>query len=181
MSISDIVATMGVLIIQGNKVLEVAIPLTAAQLDQLHSFIGNGTPDAWGSFLGVEEAGGGEADSRARQAEKPSRSDGNALLSELMPLLEPKVGRREYQELVPQFASRNEYHQLVKPRRIACLRTLVRQHRPGVIICHGKALWGKNQRLFAGGAFEPVGAFQAASMEDTLVILTGHFSAAPET
>lgn len=228
----DIVAAIGVLNIQGNKVLEVTIPLTDAQLDHLLNFIGYGTLDASIWFLGMEEAGGGEANIRTRlrfrpvednaqahkmlgvtnlhwgkrkiqrtwrgmcaimlrlggqeptrenirtyQAEKLGRFDGNTLLTELMPIPKPKVSRWDYQELMPQFASREEYYQLVKPRRIAYLGALVRQHGPEVVICYGKAFWGDYQHLFEGSAFEPQGPFQTASMEDTRVILTGHFSA----
>jgi hypothetical protein len=78
---------------------------------------------------------------RNYQAEKLGRFDGNTLLTELMPIPKPKVKRWDYSELIPQFASREEYYRTVKPRRI-------KEHRPKVAVCYGKAFWGDYRQLF---------------------------------
>ena len=46
---------------------------------------------------------------RKYQAEKLGRSSGDTLLTELMPIPKPKVKLWDYDELIPQFASREEY------------------------------------------------------------------------
>jgi hypothetical protein len=208
------------------------ILLTDAELDRLLNFIGYGTlkADVW--FLGMEEAGGGEANIRTRlqfrevednaaahkmlgvtnlhwgkrkiqrtwrgmcyimlrlegkepttdnirsyQAERLGRFSGNTLLAELMPIPKPKVKRWDYEELIPQFASREEYYETIKPRRVAYLKGLIEEHRPNVVICYGKAFWGDFQELFGGQRFSEDGQFRTAVTEDTQVIFTDHFTA----
>jgi hypothetical protein len=114
---------------------------------------------------------------RTYQAEKLGRFNGNTLLTELMPIPKPKVKRWGYDELIPQFATREEYYRVVKPRRIEYLRALLTEHRPNVVVCYGKAFWGDYRQLFEGTVFEQEGQFQTAAFDDTQVILTGHFAA----
>ena len=114
---------------------------------------------------------------RSYQAEKLGRFGGNTLLTELMPLPKPKVKRWDYEELIPQFASREEYYRVVKPRRIGYLRALITEHRPRVVVCYGKAFWSDYRELFEGSTFEQEGLFQTAAFDNTLVVLTGHFAA----
>jgi hypothetical protein len=201
------------------------------ELNHLLNFIGYGTLDADVWFLGMEEAGGGEANLRTRlkfrevednaeahrmlgvttlhwgkrkiqrtwrgmcyimlrlegkeptrenirsyQAEKLGRFGGNTLLVELMPIPKPKVWQWGYEELIPQFASREEYYATIKPRRVKYLRGLIDEHRPEVVICYGKAFWADFQELFAGNSFSEDGQFRTMVAGDTQVILTSHFT-----
>jgi len=114
---------------------------------------------------------------RRYQAEKIGRDGGNTLLTELMPIPKPKVKRWGYEELIPQFKSREEYYRIVKPRRIECLRGLIAEHRPKVVICYGKAFWVDFRELFHGHEFVEEGVFQRALAGETLVLLTVHFTA----
>ncbi len=114
---------------------------------------------------------------RTYQAEKLGRFGGKTLLTELMPIPKPKVKHWDHNELIPQFASREEYYQVVKPRRIRYLRALVREHRPKVVVCYGKAFWSDYRELFEGSEFEQEGQFQTAALDNTLAILAGHFAA----
>jgi len=114
---------------------------------------------------------------RTYQAEKLGRFDGNTLLTELMPIPKPKVKHWDYDELIPQFACREEYYRIVKPRRINYLGALVTEHRPKVVVCYGKAFWSDYWELFQGSEFMQAGQFQTAVFDETLVILTGHFAA----
>ena len=94
-----------------------------------------------------------------------------------MPIPKPKVHRWGYEELIPQFASREYYYRVVKPRRIELLRGLIEEHEPGVIIGYGKAFWRDYRELFEGSEFKEEGQFQTAVFRETLIVLTGHFSA----
>lgn len=114
---------------------------------------------------------------RTYQAEKLGRYGGNTLLTELMPIPKPKVRRWDYDELIPQFDSREDYYQTVKPRRIEYLRGLVEKHRPKVVIGYGKGFWSDYRQLFAGHDFSDEDGFQTAVADETLVILTAHFTA----
>jgi len=114
---------------------------------------------------------------RNYQAEKLGRFGGNTLLTELMPIPKPKVKRWDYTELIPQFASKEDYYRTVKPRRIKYLQALIKKHRPRVIVCYGKAFWGDYRQLFEGGAFKQECQFQTTAFENMLVVLTSHFAA----
>jgi hypothetical protein len=93
-------------------------------------------------MLRLEDQEPTRENTRTYQAEKLGRFGGNTLLTELMPIPKPKVKRWDYEELIPQFASREEYYRVVKPRRIRNLRALLTEHRPKVVVCYGKAFWG---------------------------------------
>jgi hypothetical protein len=93
-----------------------------------------------------------------------------------MPIPKPKVTKWGYEEFIPQYSSREEYYQVVKPKRIRLLRRLLEEHRPKAIIAYGKAFWHDYQELFAGSEFERDGPFLRASLGETLVLLTGHFA-----
>lgn len=206
--------------------------LADAELEHLLDFVGYGSleSDVW--FLGMEEAGGGEANIRTRlkfqtvednanahkllgisklhwgkrviqrtwrgmcyimlrlenkepsrenirnyQAEQLGRIQGNTLLTELMPIPKPKVSRWGYENLIPQFSSRDEYYQQIKPRRVDYLRQLIQEHCPPVVIGYGKAFWPSYKELFPYHAFEKEEVFEVAINQETLVILTGHFTA----
>jgi hypothetical protein len=114
---------------------------------------------------------------RNYQAEKLGRYGGNTLLAELMPIPKPKIERWDYEELIPQFASRKEYYETIKPWRVKYLRGLIEEHRPKIVICYGKTFWGYFQELFEGQKFSEDGRFRTAETEKTQVILTDHFSA----
>lgn len=113
---------------------------------------------------------------RRYQAEKLGRPGGNTLLTELMPIPEPKIYRRGYEDLIPQFRSRAEYCQVVKPRRIKLLRGLIEENDPQAIVCYGKGFWNDFRELFKGSEFMETGSFQTAIFGHSLVILAPHFT-----
>ncbi len=206
--------------------------LTDSELAHLLDFVGYGSLDADVWFLGMEEAGGGEANIRARldfqtvednaeahkrlgitkhhwgkrtiqrtwwgmcyvmlrlEDEEPSRENirqyqaewlgrkhGNTLLTELMPIPKPAVSQWGYEQLMPQYDSRQDYYEQVEPRRVRYLRQLIKEHRPKVIIGYGKAYWPQYKELFPHHAFARNDQFEVANTHETLVILTGHFTA----
>ena len=114
---------------------------------------------------------------RNYQSEKLGRYSGNTLLTELMPIPKPKVHQWDYEDLIPQFGSREEYYRVVKPRRIELLRGLIEENKPRVVVGYGKGFWAEYRELLRGIVFIQEGQFQMAVFGDTLVILTGHFAA----
>lgn len=114
---------------------------------------------------------------RKYQAESLGRFHGNTLLTELMPIPKPKISRWDYDELLPQFFSRRDYYQQIKPQRIIYLRELIAKHRPKVIIGYGKGFWSDYKQLFPQLNFEQNGNFEIAFDGKMAVILTDHFTA----
>jgi len=114
---------------------------------------------------------------RTYQAENLGRYEGTTLLTELMPIPKPKVHKWSYKELIPQFSSREDYYQTVKPRRIDFLRDLIEKHKPKVVIGYGKSFWADYRELFIGYDFNQEGQFQTGVFNDSLVIMTPHFTA----
>lgn len=207
-------------------------PLSNEELNHLLKFVGYGRPDADIWFLGMEEAGGGEENIRARldfrqiednaeahkiigitkhhfgkrtiqrtwrgmcyvmlrlegiepttenirnyQAEKLGRFDGNTLLYELMPIPKPKISHWGYEELIPQFTSREGYYTKIKPYRIKLLKELSIKHEPKAIVAYGKGYWPNYKELFGETSFLPKGQFQVGKHRDTNVVLVDHFTA----
>jgi hypothetical protein len=202
------------------------------ELEHLLNFVGYGKLSAPVWFIGMEEAGGGEENIRARlkfrtvedcaeahrtlgithrhwgkrviqrtwrgmcyimlrlenkpvdtesirqyQAESLGRYGGQTLLVELMPIPKHNIGAWGYEELIPQFKSREDYYRQVKPRRLAYLQTLFREHRPRVVIGYGKNYWPEYQAIFPGVAFSERGQFLFGLNQNTRVLLTDHFTA----
>ncbi len=97
-----------------------AVSVTDSELAHPLDFIGCGRLDADVLILGMEGSGGGEAIIRTYQVEKLGRYDGDTLPTELMPIPKPKLHQSGYDDLIPQFTSRDEYYKAVKPRRFNC-------------------------------------------------------------
>ncbi len=206
--------------------------LTNAELEHLLNFIGYGDLDACAWFLGMEEAGGGEANILTRlkfrrvedcveahallgmtkhhsgkkviqptwrgmcyimlrlegvqpstenirdyQANHLGRLHNSSLLCELMPIPKPSVASWGYEELIPQFTSRDEYYHAIKPRRIEFLRQVLQEHRPRIVIGYGKNYWPDYKELFLGETFAIEGQFAVSRGQAGVVVLTDHFTA----
>ncbi len=202
------------------------------ELEQLLDFVGYGRLDAPVWFLGMEEAGGGEDNLRARlkfravedcaeahrilgitkhhwgrrviqrtwrgmcyimlkldnkatdaenirayQAESLGRFGGQTLLVELMPVPKSSIGAWGYEELIPQYASREDYYRKVKPRRLAYLQGLIRENKPQIVVGYGKSYWSEYRALFAGMDFSSRGQFMVGKATGLTVVLTDHFTA----
>ena len=124
----------------------------------------------------MEEVGRGDENIPGYRAEKLGRFGGNTLLTELMPIPKPKVRRWDYEELIPQYPSREDYYQIVKPRRIKYLTGLIEDHQPKVVVCYRKAFWKECRELFGQSAFEQEGQFQNAACGDSRVFLKPRFT-----
>jgi len=75
---------------------------------------------------------------RTYQSESLGRKNGSTMLCELMPIPNPMTNVWGYGRLIPQFMTRSDYYQRVKPFRIEKIRNLIRENQPKVVICHGR-------------------------------------------
>lgn len=208
------------------------MPLTDAELQRLCDFVGYGHLDAQVWFLGMEEAGGGEANIRTRlefaqvedcaeahrnlgmtqfhegrrriqptwrgmcclmlclenkpvnrpairkyQAERLGRSSGKTLQCEMMPIPKHNMHTWGYEDLIPQYKSRDHYYETVLPQRIELLRGLHKKHQPPVVIAYGKQYWPKYQKLFQSLDFQEREGFLVAENGKQVVVLIDHFVA----
>ena len=127
-------------------------------------------------MLGLDGRATTKENIRRYQAESLGRIHGRILLTELMPLPKPGIDHWGYNELIPQYASSEEYYNDVKPRRILLLRQLVKKHKPAVIICYGKKYWPNFKTIFSKSSFKTIGQFEIAKEDGNLIILTHHFA-----
>ena len=97
---------------------------------------------------------------RDYQSENLGRECGDTLLLELLPIPSGSIDTWTHSELLPGIADRHDYEEKALPRRVCCIRELVREHRPQVVICHGKGPKGRNVRcyesIFDDMTFAPV-------------------------
>lgn len=114
---------------------------------------------------------------RNYQADYLGRYQGNTFLCELMPIPKPNLGDWDYHELLPQFRSRQDYYEKVKPRRIKYLSNLISENNPKYIICYGKRYWQEYKGLFLSLSFSGIEQFEIAHDRDKLILLTDHFTA----
>lgn len=114
---------------------------------------------------------------RDYQAKKLGQTDGDTLLVELMPIPKPRVSNWEYETIIPQYSSRDNYYQSVLPQRMELLQTLISTHGPQVVIGYGKSFWEEYQQLFPNAEFSDTKGFLTARSNGTSVILCDHFTA----
>lgn len=92
---------------------------------------------------------------RTYQAERLGRFGDETLLLELMPIPKPNLAAWGYEELIPQYRSREHYYSSVLPMRVDLIRRLIEQHEPRLVIGYGKGYWDHFRRLFDGADFNP--------------------------
>ena len=114
---------------------------------------------------------------RNYQAEQLGRFGGNTLLYELMPLPKPSIGDWDYEKLIPQFSSRTDYYEKVKPMRKELLSNLYLEYSPKAVIAYGKNFWQDYQELFPNVNFTPIDQFLVGRDHDTKIVFTGHLTA----
>lgn len=92
---------------------------------------------------------------RTYQAERLGRHNDETLLLELMPIPKPDLSSWGYEELIPQYSSRENYYRSVLPSRISLIRALIERHQPKLVIGYGKGYWDHYQRLFGDMPLRP--------------------------
>jgi hypothetical protein len=114
---------------------------------------------------------------RQHQAEVLGRVGSNTLLCELMPLPKASIGSWAYEELIPQFDSRESYYKSVMPERINLLQSLYADHQPSIVVAYGKAFWDSYKQVFKGVTFTQSGGFEIGQTKQGVIVLCGHFTA----
>ncbi|MEW4488917.1 hypothetical protein AB1L42_12595 [Thalassoglobus sp. JC818] len=114
---------------------------------------------------------------RRYQAEQLGRSHGETLLAELMPIPKPNIRQWSYDDLIPQFSSRDDYYAAVMPGRIKFLRALFNSHQPRLVIAYGKKYWPSFKQLFPVEKYSREDGFECARSDRTLFVLCDHFAA----
>ena len=114
---------------------------------------------------------------RDYQSQYLGRANGNTLVCELMPIPKPKISTWNYHDLIPQYKSRKEYYNAVKPNRIKLIKEPYNQYSPKVIIAYGKSYWNDYKKIFDTVKFETIKnkPFAVGTSGSTRIILTHHF------
>jgi len=114
---------------------------------------------------------------RNYQADFLGRFQGTSLLCELLPIPKPSINDWGYENFISQYSSRDEYYQVVKPRRVKFFQNLINEYRPKAVIGYGKKYWKDYQALFPNIKFFKRGQFLVARDTNFVVVLTDHFTA----
>ena len=109
-------------------------------------------------------------------ADSLGRNDGGTLLVDFMPIPVPANDGWVYEELIPQYESRQAYYSEVKPMRMELMSSLIKQNLPKIIIGYGQANWTDYQELFSDYKLAPNGPFMLGWDANTVVVLCDHFS-----
>jgi hypothetical protein len=113
---------------------------------------------------------------KAYRAKRLGRSDGDSLLTELLPYPHRNIGSWLYPE---RFADRDKYVAEMLPQRLTLLDGVLAGGPRRAIICYGQGDWAKFKGLFPGAAWEIVNRgrkYECANWNGTKVTLTYHFS-----
>ena len=113
---------------------------------------------------------------RAFQAERLGRSSSNTFLLELMPLPKPNMDAWDYDGLLPQFGSKEDYYEQILPQRVEYLRSLIDRHSPAAVIGFGKSYWHHYRKLFPTSEFKSRKIYEIAG-GSPFVLLSHHFTA----
>jgi len=110
---------------------------------------------------------------RAYRAKRLGRSDGDSLLTELLPYPHPKRSDWLYAD---RFASRENYVEKIWPLRRSLLTEVLGAATRRAIVGYGKGDWENFKMLFPGLKWTERDRFALADWNGTPVTLTDHFS-----
>lgn len=116
-----------------------------------------------------------DADRRRYRALRLGRSDGDSLLTELLPYPHPKTSDWLYARF-ERYPSRDAYMHAMLPMRLQLLRGMLVEGRRELIVCYGKHNWPHYQNLLDGVSWVDIGPYRVGEMARTRVVLTTHFS-----
>jgi len=109
---------------------------------------------------------------RTYRAKRLGRTDGGALLAELLPYPHRNIGSWLYPE---RFHDRETYVAKILPQRISLLDSVLVGSPRKAIICYGRGDWPKYKQLFAGVKWSTKDRFECASWMNAKITLTDHF------
>jgi hypothetical protein len=122
---------------------------------------------------GVENPTGPER--RRYRALRLGRSDGDTLLTELLPYPHPKTRHWLYARF-GKFSTRKDYERALLPARKSLLRRILGEHERELVVCYGKAHWSRYEELFDERSWTQIGPFRIGRGDGARVVLTTHFS-----
>jgi hypothetical protein len=116
------------------------------------------------------------ADRKHYQVHRLARSDGDTLLTELLPYPHKKSSVWRYSPPLGRFPTRERYRSEILPMRRDLIRRLLAETRRELVVCYGKKEWPEYKWLFEEADWNECQPFQLANVDGTRVILTPHFS-----
>jgi hypothetical protein len=115
-------------------------------------------------------------DRKQYQARRLGRSDGDTLLTELLPYPHKKNSEWGYAPPLGHYQTREHYRSAMLPMRRDLIQRLLREARRELVVCYGKKDWLEYKKLFEGANWRECHPFQLADLNGTRVVLTPHFS-----
>lgn len=109
------------------------------------------------------------------RAKKLGRSDGNSLLTEILPYPHRNNSTWLYATLSA-YATRTEYERVVLAERLQLLRSALREYPRAAIICYGRGAWPRFRQLFENARWQNAGRFEVSEWNGTRVTLCDHFA-----
>ena len=114
------------------------------------------------------------AERRQYRAMHLGRSDGDSLLTELLPYPHPKRSDWLYKRF-GRYVTREDYEKALLPERRTLLRSVIGAAKRELVVCYGKGNWPEFQDLFDEVTWENVGPFRVGGVGSTRIVLTTHF------
>lgn len=111
----------------------------------------------------------------AYQATKLGRTNGDTLLTELLPYPHNKATDWHY-ALYGRYLDREQYLKEMLPKRIEMLQNLLLESRCEIVVCYGKGHSQHYRKLFKGAKWQVQKPFEVADLDDTRIVLAPHFS-----
>lgn len=115
------------------------------------------------------------ADRRRYRALRLGRTDGETLLTELLPYPHPKSSDWLYARF-GRYATREMYEKAILPKRMQLLRAVLAEAKRDLVVCYGKGHWPRYQDLFDDVTWTDVGPHRLGDDGKTRIVLTTHFS-----
>ena len=99
------------------------------------------------------------------------RKQGRTFLLYLMPIPVNEPGGWNHTAAIPQFASRDDYIELLQERRIRYLKTYLFQYHPTTVVCFGNPYWEVFKQLFSNLTFYKTPHFEYKLEENRMIML----------
>jgi hypothetical protein len=115
-------------------------------------------------------------DRKQYQAHRLGRSDGDTLLTELLPYPHKKNSVWQYAPPLGRYPTREHYRSAMLPMRRDLIRCLLGEARRELVVCYGKQDWLEYRQLFEEANWRDCYPFRLADLNGTRVILAPHFS-----
>jgi len=113
-------------------------------------------------------------DRRRYQALRLGRSDGETLLTELLPYPSPGVNDWLYERFA-RYNTRETYTAEMMPLRLNLIRGVLAEAPRELVVCYGKTHWSQYERLFPDIEWRTKDMYRVGEGANTRIVLTPHF------